>query len=326
MKERLRERAEQLAKRQEATSQLAYAVSAGFFTPEDAASDDFGKIAAAQREAASQAMARAQALAPSHPDLAWLAASYCADGNDCDRAQRALLEAEPDNAAAWLRAVVWALRRGDESAAAQMFQRATRATRYDTHRGVAMLALLEGYAGLPLPPVCNASEAQAEGRKWLNDDGAVFDIPAYIAILGYASEPMDFSGVELRKQCLPERGESFLPERHAACTRLFTMMANGDTLLEQIFATRLLAELSRGAQGGTHWRERYRQLRWLMEQIRTGGTPAPLAAQMATSEVAAMEEALRRQGRWSPPADWLPEGESERSLILTGQSSEGQRK
>lgn len=71
------------------------------------------------------------------------------------------------------------------------------------------------------------------------------------------------------------------------------------------------------------WRERYRQHRWLMEQrdVALDFDMSKAYARMTEGEARTHQAELQRQGRWPPPADWLPKDENARSLILTGRPS-----
>ena len=314
----LRERTGQLSKHQDASSQLAYALTSTMAeeeTPEPPQTlEDVKHQFIKQQEAQQRIFALARRLDPAHPDIAWLAAEKCFDAPICSDVQQSLLQAEPDNAAAWLRAMTWARARKDDKAVEEAFKRAAATPRYDTHRGSARLAVMEGYAGLQTPLACMDTRLQTWVRKHL-PQGRLLDASLFVEIIALAGEQASpFVGSELLSLCKAEDGGTLSADRQAGCVRIYTAMADSDEAVEQAIATRELIGLMRDAPDSPAIRERYRRLQWLFEEQRRDSSQFG----MDTNEVASMQETLTKAGRWPPPADWLPKDERARSLILTG--------
>ena len=310
-----RERNQQLSNRQDAASQLAYALTSPMAQDDGPATEeDIERRMAQQLELQQRAFAHARSLDPKHPDIAWLAAEKCFDQSKCVEVQQALLQAEPANAAAWLRAMTWARSRKDDAAVEEAFKRAAAASRYDTHRGSASLAVMEGYAGLQTPPACMDSRLQDRLRKEM-PAGRVLDASLFVEMMALAGEHASpFVGSELSTHCTAEDGGALSAGRQAGCVRIYTGMAGSDSALEQMIATRQLIGMLRDAPEGPVLRERYRGLQWLFEEQRRDWKQFG----MDSDGVEAMQETLAKAGRWPPPADWLPKDERARSLILTG--------
>ena len=320
------ERARKLASRNDATSQLAYALSPDLNQGEVESEQDYERAMAAHNERITRAFARAMALDPGNPDIPWLASSRCDPTSaKCRSMQQALLAAEPDNAAAWLREAAWAHMRGDEPAQEAAFKRAAAATRYDTHVGAAALPLVEAYRGMPTPAACTDPVVQEAIRKQM-PGGRAFDPGTVVELLGMAGDQMGASALYmgLDGMCKAQDGGALAPDRRADCIRVYTAVAGGNTMLEQLTATARLVELVQDGEGAAEWRERFRQQRWMLEQQRVLGAEFDVFAEM--DGAAALQEALRKQGLWPPPADWLPSDERARSLILTGRPPEPRRK
>lgn len=232
-------------------------------------------------------------------------------------AQQALLDSEPDNVAVWLRAMAWARSRDDDAAMEAAFHGAASATRFDTHRGATMLAIMEGFAGLPTPERCMDPRVQEMAREKLPAERTL-DAGTFVQLMGMAREHASvFPGTMLREICSVGGDNALTEKRNAECTHVLTAMAGGEMSIDRYFAMAQLIELTGDTPAGMEWRERYRQLRWMMEQGRQDAPRLDLGT-MASGEVAAYEAALRANGRWPPPADWLPGDERSRSLIQTG--------
>ena len=54
--------------------------------------------------------------------------------------------------------------------------------------------------------------------------------------------------------------------RRMLCVRTLAHVASGETLLEQLGATSRLVQLTTGTPQGRGWRERYRNLQWLLAE------------------------------------------------------------
>ena len=313
MQDNIRMRAEQLSQRSDATSQLAFALSAGFTVPSHAESD----IQQAAHNAAAQAMQLALHLDPHQPDIAWLAAGRCTNHDECASAQKTLLATEPDNAAVWLWAMSRVQNSDDDAAAERAFQRAAHATQYNNHHGAVILVLLQGYAGLPTPAICQRPHIQTMGRDMFHVENAAFDTSTFVAILGSTIDVSLFSGMGLLNRCRPDESKTLPPQRQADCTHIATLLVNSDTLLERAVALSLLIEYAGNTPEGRQWREQLRQQQWMMEQLRAGTVSAP-AAGLAADEYPSLKRSLQKSGHWPPPADWLPKDAGARSLIMDG--------
>ena len=318
----MRERTRQLATRNDATSQLAYALTVQMVSEASPESEEeIERFLAEQRTVQQRAFARARELDPTHPDIAWLAAEKCFEGPECVAAQQASLQAEPDNTAVWLRAMTWARMRKDDAALEDAFKRAVAAPRYDSHRGSTLLAVMDGYAGLPTPAVCVDTGVQALILKEL-PGGRAFDAAVFVEMMALAGEiATAIYGMELRTLCKVEDGGALPKGRQADCVRIYSAMASGPSTVEQWMALSQLVELTADTPEGAAHRERYRNLEWLMQEQRKDWKQFDYLA-MGTNEVETLQVALAKAGRWPPPANWLPEGERARSLILTGRPPE----
>lgn len=314
----MRKRALQLSERDDAASQLASALTP--FLEDEAPPDrdeDLHRLIAERQLEQQRAFKRARELDPAHPDIAWLAAEKCIEGIGCAAVQQAALQAEPDNAAAWVRAMTWARMRKDDAAMQEAFKRAAAATHYDSHRGSTLLAVMDGYAGLPTPPTCMDARIQEFARKQL-PGGRSLDAMTFVEIMAMAGEAQNaIYGMELRTMCKAEEGGALPRGRQADCVRIYSTMASDPGVAEQRMALAQLIELTADAPEGVAHRERFRQLQWLMQEQRKDWRQFDQVA-MASNEVEALQEALAKSGRWPPPADWLPDDARSRSLILTG--------
>lgn len=322
----MRDRARQMAMHDDASSQLAYALTAHMTVHAVPKSgEEIQRYIAQQRAVEQRAFTRARQLDPSHPDIAWLAAEKCYEGPECVVAQQAALQAEPDNAAVWLRAMTWARMRKDDAGVEQAFKRAAAAPHYDPHRGATLLALMEGYAGLPTPAACMDSGVQSLMRKQVPSDRA-FDAALFIEAIAVASEAATvFYGSELSTLCEARDGGALQGDRQADCVHIYGAMAAGPSTVERWFALPRLVALTADAPEGVEHRERYRQLLFLMQEHRNDWEQFD-SVTMAASEFDAIQEVLTKTGRWPPPADWLPDDKRARSLILTGRPPEEQHR
>ena len=67
-----------------------------------------------------------------------------------------------------------------------------------------------------------------------------------------------------------------------------------------------------------------REVLWMQEAGADPGVQSLLRGEdYMLDEMTGMQEALRAQDHWPPPADWLPADERARSLILTGRPPPG---
>ena len=327
-------RALELRQKQDAPSQVAYALA----VPVDPSldwerrPDEYQRGMAKRQNEVQTALLRAAALAPADPDVLWLAAAHCGVGDECRSVQKALLAAEPDNTAVWLWEMHWAKRRGDSEGARTAFERAAAATRYDIHSGATHEAMMDGYAGLAMPASCQSAEvklANAFMREMTGapentvETGMLDHALALAAANGNLSLP---PYNDVRQPCTPALNEAMTTTLRETCKRIHTRLADGDTLMDQIIATRVMVQLTADSPEAAAWRERYRRNRWLMEQQLDPRIQSQYRIEdYAEGEVQRMQAALEAVDRWPPPVDWLPADERDRSLILTGRPPGGKK-
>ena len=321
-------RALELRQKQDAPSQVAYALA----VPLDPSVDvermpptEYQRAMLEWQDEIRAALLRAAALAPDDTDVLWQAATRCGDGSDCRAVQRALLAAEPDNMAVWLWEMAWARSRGDTEATRVAFERAAAATRYDIHSGATHEAMLQGYAGLAMPASCQRPEIKAANAYMRDLTGA----PANTVETGMLDQALASAAVnagvsvppynDIVQPCTPALNDAMTPTLRETCKRIHTRLADGDTIMDQIFASKIMLQLTADSPESTEWRERYRRSRWLMEhQLDPEILSQHRIEDYADGEVRRMQATLQAAGRWPPPADWLPADENDRSLILTG--------
>ena len=327
MRDAFSRRASELARTQDANSQLAYALA----VPVDLTLDwqrmttEAHKRAMQDRQDREQAaMLRAATLARGDPEVLWLAANKCIGGEACDAARHDLLQAEPGNMLAWLREMESAWQRGDLAAAGHAFERAASAPEYDSHTGAIKTVIRKAYGALPLPAACASGVAQqALQRKMGLDLGRPFGVLDHAMLMASASTPIPGLG-PIRQHCMANTDTT--PARHTACRTILSRLAEGDTLSERMFALDLLVQLLGDDPGSATWRERYREQQWLTEQMADTSVQSLLPPEdHATGGVQSLQAVLEVAGRWPPPADWLPSDERARSLILTGRPPESRR-
>ena len=325
-------RALELRQKQDAPSQVAYALAVPLDPSVDSERmppDQYQRAMLERHNEIRAALLRAAALAPDDTDVLWQAATRCGSGNDCRAIQQALLAAEPDNMAVWLWEMAWARSRGDTEATRVAFERAAAATRYDIHSGATHEAMLQGYAGLAMPASCQRPEVKAANAYMRDLTGA----PANTVETGMLDQALASAAVnagvsvppynDIVQPCTPALNDAMTPTLRETCKRIHTRLADGDLIMDQIIATRVMVQLVADSPQSTEWRERYRRNRWLYEQQLDPRTQSLYRIEdYAEGEVQRMQAALEAVDRWPPPADWLPADERDRSLILTGRPPE----
>ncbi|MDI1252223.1 hypothetical protein [Thermomonas sp.] len=313
-------RARALAQREDASSQLAYALA----VPVDE-TVDFERMDPValqrmleQRTADGQrALMRAVELAPDKPDILFMAATQCRGGDACRGVQKALLAAAPDNMAAWLLEMSWAKMRNDPEASERAFERAAKATRYDTYAESALKALVEAYGGMPMPVECSSDAAKAALRRATGMDHD-FRMLDQALLMGNASRVLPAYN-DIRVRCMPQPGKTMGAATREGCRNILTRMADGDTLIERAIAVSTMVQLAADDPDASAWRERYRGDRWMLAQLGNSDIQRILQPEdYWIDEARSLQAALEVLGRWPPPADWLPEDERSRSLIQTG--------
>lgn len=317
------ERARQLAARNDAASRLAYALTAPFTLErsawENPPSGHAMQVYEAVRSNMGKRLLAIWAQSPDNPDARRLAALNCGAGQHCIGIEQAQQEAEPENAVTWLVAMEMAKKRGDDAGIAEAFANAAQASHYDRHGGSAQLAVQDAYADMPLPASCRHPGVARATQAMRGMMPGVMHEPgeASLMLANMAETWMQPTAMALSAYCVqpPE-------DRVAQCRHVYGLMAaGGRSLLEQSIALSGMVRTTHGMPEAAQWRERYRQWHWMMQRYMDG--PMGLAPEAyATNEVAAVRDALQAQGKWPPPADWLPDDETARSLILTGKPPE----
>ncbi len=269
------------------------------------------------------ALGDAARLRPDDPDIAWLEAMRCPPASkNCDRASglQRLMHLDPGNAAVWLEAAERALQDDYMAAFDEYLHLAAQSSDYHSRygKGTELLAGILGSAPLParspqidqalrkmagLGPGPVLSDADLAIVLATIHDHSILDLPA----LG----PM-YRGCRLP---LPA-------SRRRDCTGAAVRMAEGDTLLAQLFGISKMVTLSAGTPANRHWRERLRQAQWMS----SARTPRPVRAGpdyvrdlWQLGEVPALQTWLKANNHAMPPG-WLPDDPRERDRITLGPS------
>jgi hypothetical protein len=294
-------------------------------TPEDAISAALLRVLASPDPgiSASRALQTARQRWPEHLDLAWINLLYCHAGVGCDRttALRHVAALDPQNAAAWFNIMQDASLRKDEVAFDQALQRAADARFYDARLGTVFLHVRPTLARLPLPASCRSPrlERELESELGLGRAPTAAD-HADIAALGL-EHAIAMPAYTTLSAC--KTGSLHLTDRRRMnCVSLLGMIAEGDTLLEQQIGLSYLLRLMADGDSQTNaLRERYRRVLWLSTNSVRYMQPLPRDYGMrmwSDGEVSLLRSLAIARGEWPPPADWLPESEEQRALILGG--------
>jgi len=313
-------RALQLRNTQDGASQLAYALA----VPVDASLNWRAMTREAQRRAMQQrvnedrrAFRRAAALARGDGDVLWVLAHKCVGGEDCNAARRELRQAEAGNMLVWLREMEEASRNDDPVATRLAFERAASAPEYDAHTDAVQSIIRKAYGTLPLPVACADEGVQRAMQSGMGIDlGRPFGVFDHAMSIAAINAPMPTFGA-LRKHCAADAGMD--SQRREACRGILVRLAEGDTWLERMVALNVLIQLLGDDPEAAAWRERYRERLWMMPQLADDNIRSLLQPEdYWNDEPRSVQAALQIAGRWPPPADWLPEDERARSLVLTG--------
>lgn len=261
---------------------------------------------------------------PDDLDIAWQAASACTAKLGCD-AQQALdhlLELDPANAAAWWLAMRDAWERGDVAAYDDALSHAAASRGSDARTGSVFLALRPLLAGAPPEESCLRVDDAAELQKVFGHPPTAADLAWVEAWTHeFALEPTlaasAFAG------CRERDAGPLSPRRRSDCIASLSVLAGGDTLLEQSIALPLLIQLAGDSADGLAYRERYRRMLYLSRvapPTLVAGDPSSL---FHAGEVASMRQAAIASRRWPPPADWLPPASPQRMLVTRGRLPPG---
>ncbi len=315
-------RARGLALREDANSQLAYAMTVPLDPPVDL--DRMGQAEVQNfleaREAKTQrAFMHAAKLAPTRPDVLFLVASQCGSGKACRSVQQALLAADADNMAVWFHEMGRASFHNDPSEYEHAFEQAAKATRNDSYVDRALQVMIEAYGDMPMPPACSSEQAKAAMRRitGMEHDFSMLDQALLMASASRAASLPAYNHIRLR--CMPHMNVTMGAATRAGCRNILTLMADSDLWIERAIALDVMVQIAADETDAAAWRERYRRDRWM--QAKMAGSDLHRLLQPEDywlDEIRATQAALEVLGRWPPPADWLPDDERDRSLIQTG--------
>ena len=99
-------------------------------------------------------------------------------------------------------------------------------------------------------------------------------------------------------------------------------LADAPYLIERAVGLAAMARLTADDKDGATWRERYRQFRWMQQQMSDPKVQALLRPEdYLLEEANTMQAILQAEGRWPPPTDWQPEDERARSRVRAGSPS-----
>lgn len=261
---------------------------------------------------------------PRDIDIGWQATHNCMATHGCDEgaALDHLLAIDPDNAAAWWLAMRKAWARGDAAAYDDALAHAAAARGADARTGSVFLALQPLLAEAPLREGCvrvddEADLANALGHApgaadWASVEAWSYELAAN-SIVAYSA----FAG------CRERDGARLPPRRRDDCIAALSVLAAGDTLVEQSVALPLLIQLEGGSPDGLAYRERYRQVLYLVLSAPPALIPGDPTSLLLAGEVETMRRAAISRHRWPPPVDWLPESARQRALITRGRLPPG---
>lgn len=299
-----------LANRDDAQSKLGFALLAQSVIFLDGNADQISVAAA---------YAQARRLDPGNPLAAWLAAKDCRRATGCDPedAIAHLSRLEPDNAAVWLMAMDVSQAQGDVAAVDRHLARAAQADYYDLHFGEIGVLAEAALDEIPTPTSCSAQVRRRMldvERPVAEEELATAHASGIQAINTLPSLQGFLSACRARDNILP--APSHLP----ACVTVLKRMAQSDTTSGQSLGLGLLVRYAGDQPEGAQWRERLRNLHWLIAE---GWTQFPfgresLHALWVEGEVPTLQAQLAARGRWPAPPGWLPDNAYNRALITTG--------
>jgi hypothetical protein len=290
-------------------------------TPEDAISTALLGVLASPDPgiSASRALQAARQRWPENLDLAWINLLYCHANAGCDRnaALRHVAALDPQNASTWFNAMQQARLRKDEVTFDQALQRAADARFYDSRLGTVFLHVRPTLARLPQPDSCRSPQLMREMESDLSRAATAADYADIEALgLEHAIAMPAYATLSACKAGDPDLTD----RRRANCLALLGMIAEGDTLLEQqIGLSYLLRLVSEGDSQTNAQRERYRRVLWLSANSTRYLRPMPRdygLRMWSEGEVNLLRSLAIARGPWPPPADWLPDSEEQRALIL----------
>lgn len=316
-------RARALAQREDASSQLAYALAMPFEEPDTLDRKEpaamrrmFDKRATDEQ----RAFLRAVELAPGRADILFIAATRCGYDEACRGMQALMLESQSDNMAGWVYEMSWARIRNEPDASERAFANAAKAKRDDVYDESALKVLVEAYGDMPMPVECASDAAKAAMRRetGMDHDFSMLDQALLLSSASLAGTMPGYN--DLRLRCNPQSNVTMGAATRASCRNILTRMADGDRWVGRLVALGTMVQLAADDPDALTWRERYRGDRWMMAQRAESDVQRLLKSEdYVVDEAGAAQAALEALGRWPPPANWLPDDEYSRSLIQTGQ-------
>lgn len=263
---------------------------------------------------ALQSLELSSAHWPDNPDLARHRYLACLAVEGCDRqaALRTLERIDGRNAATWLLAINDAITRDDPQAARDALARAASADGYDSGMGAGFIALQPALARLPLPQACLDPTAQASLARELGRAPTQSDYASIQAMAIEMAIPMPALGA--LSICRGPDSKQVAQD----CLRLLAHVAGADTFAERMVALRMLIDLEPDATTSAALREQYRRMLWLSENSAAAVSKIDgyLMRVWAEGEIPLLQQYAQSQGRWPPPADWLPSDPHRRAVIL----------
>lgn len=247
---------------------------------------------------------------PDDSDLAWLRLLNCGYGCNRTAARERLLRLENRNTAAWLVAMIDAHRAGDMAGVDIALRNAAWAPHYATPDDVAFAPLRPVLSALEVDPACVRIVAASIGRP--ASPSLVLDL--YASTVQTRSVGATVQGLVL----CGDRNGALAPARRAQCERVLRRAAESEpTALGRNAALSSLLQLSPPLPDAGTYRERYRQLAWLLPSLDDSLIADDhLTHLWIEGEVDTLQETARQRGRWPPPPDWLPTDPRQRALVL----------
>lgn len=271
--------------------------------------------------------AAARTATPADPLVAWVEATDCKGlADDCDQAGAVerLLRVDAGNAAAHLLAASRSASADDTDAVRAHVARAAAAPRFEPYDQQLLELMFATQQEIEWPRM-SEDLARLWGRAFAL--GTVMDAEEWgvTNMMGYWMAMVNPTADVRFCMRLPNDASD---RYRADCRAVLEMLANDDALINQRVALPTLVAMTAGTSEGAHWRERLRQLFWLLEEglMRAPGNPGSemsaleyVRFRVGEGEVAGLREFLRRIGRPErAPADWQPDNPFHRQELDPG--------
>ncbi|WP_460814936.1 hypothetical protein [Luteimonas pelagia] len=276
----------------------------------------------------------ARAVRPSFPPVAWIEALDCATLSDaCDPAdaRARLARIAPGNAAVHLLELNARHDAGDLAGARAALARMAAADGFDDYQRAILGLLVDANAGVDWPPL-PPDAADAMGRAFGAAGPLAPEDVGHGMLTGWLVAVTMPGARQLSAVCSDDGGQMDPgPALRADCIAALATIADaGTSVLAQNVALPQLVRLTAGTDAGAAWRERLRDLYWVMDR---GGQLLPglpgsgvsggtwLRWWAAVGEVEATRRLMRQAGLPAEAPDgWLPAGARHRALVTTGRA------